>query len=74
MAALAKIAAIRAAIGSNPLAIASGITPANVTEYLDSTNCFLVATGISSSFTELDDKRVQDLVSTVRGWSVPAHE
>lgn len=54
-----KIEAMRSAIGTHPLAIASGITPENVKEYAPYADCFLVATGISSSHTELDPARVR---------------
>lgn len=51
-----------------PLAIASGITPDNVGDYLGLVDYFLVATGISDSFTELDEALVKELVSKVRGF------
>ena len=57
-----KIETMRKAIGDFPLAVASGITPENVKNYTDLVDCFLVATGISKSFTELDQKKVQNLV------------
>lgn len=61
-----KIKAMKSALGNYPLAIASGITPENVTDYLPFTDCFLVATGISKSFTELDPVLVKRLVKNVR--------
>ncbi len=64
----AKIVAMKEAVGDFPLAIASGITPENVDEYLDVADCFLVATGISRSFTELDPKRVRQLIDRVRDY------
>ncbi|MEI8339468.1 MAG: adenine phosphoribosyltransferase [bacterium] len=48
-----KIIAMKNAIGSHPLANASGINLANVEPYLPYVDCFLIATGISRSFTEL---------------------
>jgi predicted TIM-barrel enzyme len=63
-----KIARMKEAIGTHPLAIASGITPENVEQYLPIANCFLVATGISSDFTTLDPSRVRDLVGRVRDY------
>jgi predicted TIM-barrel enzyme len=63
-----KIAAMRCGLGAAPLAIASGITPENVSDYLDLATCFLVATGISRSFSDLDPERVKALVEQVRGW------
>lgn len=63
-----KIAAMKRGLGEAPLAIASGITPENVSDCLDLATCFLVATGISRSFSELDPERVKALVDKVRGW------
>ena len=60
-----KIRTMKEAIGDFPLAIASGITPENVGDYLDVADCFLVATGISSSFTQLDPARARALVERV---------
>lgn len=65
-AAVSKIATLRESLGDHPLAIASGITPENVSEYLEIADCFLVATGISASFTELNPGRVKALVASVR--------
>jgi uncharacterized protein len=56
-----KIRLMRDAIGDHPLAIASGITPDNVSLFLPYINCVLVATGISKSDTELDAKLVSRL-------------
>ena len=61
-----KIKVMKQALGDHPLAIASGITPENVGDYLDSADCFLVATGISESFEELDAERVNALVQRIR--------
>jgi len=60
-----KIVAMKEAAGGFPLAIASGITPENVGDYLDVADCFLVATGISRSFTELDPIRLRTLIEQV---------
>ncbi len=64
-----KIRLMKQAIGNQPLALASGVTPENVTEYLPWADCFLVATGISYTFEELDPARTRDLVRIVRAWS-----
>lgn len=61
-----KIHAMKAALGDFPLAIASGITPDNIMDYLPCADCFLVATGISQSFEELDPFRVKALVNIIR--------
>ena len=60
-----KFEAMKRAIGDTPLAIASGITPENVHEYLGVADCFLVATGISKSFTELEPMKLQALINAV---------
>lgn len=67
-AAAEKIRTMRAALDDHPLAIASGITPKNVYEYLPYADCFLVATGIASSFEELDATKATDLVQAVRAF------
>jgi len=61
-----KIARMKRSLGETPLAIASGITPENVAEYLPHADCFLVATGIGRTFTELDPEKVRALVTRVR--------
>ncbi len=62
---VSKIQSMKAAIGNHPLAIASGITPENVMDYMPYADCFLVATGVSISDTELDPKRVRELVTAI---------
>ena len=62
-----RIAALVSHLDGHPLAIASGITPDNVHTYLPYIDAFLVATGISSSFTELDPAKTRALVEAVRG-------
>lgn len=67
---LKKIKTMREAIDENthdsPLAVASGITPENVKNYVDFVDCFLVSTGVSHSFTELDENRVKELVNEIK--------
>lgn len=65
-----KIRRMKLALGNTPLAIASGITPENVNTYLPFADCFLVATGISHNFTELDPARVRALVQQVTSFNV----
>ena len=62
-----KIRHMKEAISTHPLAIASGITPENVREYMPYADCFLVATGISDSHTELNPARVRKLANMLRG-------
>jgi len=47
------------------LAIASGITTENVESYLPWVSDFLVASGISSSFTELDPDLTRELAEKI---------
>jgi len=63
---LVKIRVMKEALGALPLAIASGTTPENVGGYLEIADCFLVATGISKSWLEFDERRVRDFVSRIR--------
>jgi len=51
------------------IAVASGITPINVHNYLENVDAFLVATGISKSFDDLEPSLVADLVLRVRNFS-----
>ena len=59
---------MKAALGDFPLAIASGITPDNVADYLPFSDCYLVATGIGRSFEEFDPQLVKRLVQNVRAF------
>jgi hypothetical protein len=61
-----KIRTMKLGLGDSPLAIASGITPENICKYLLHADAFLVATGISSSFTEIDPERLTALMQRVR--------
>lgn len=63
-----KIRAMRAALGDFPLAIASGITPDNVSQYLPYADCFLVASGISDDFENLNLGLTRALIKNVREW------
>ncbi|MFT5194975.1 MAG: phosphoribosylanthranilate isomerase [Cellvibrionaceae bacterium] len=64
-ASIQKIKAMRKALGDKPLGLASGITPENIEQYLPWVDIFLVATGISHSFYELDAKKVRQLARIV---------
>jgi len=63
---LDKIRQMRGGAGDALLGIASGITPENVKSYMPYANCFLVASGIGSSWSELDPTRVRMLVQAVK--------
>jgi predicted TIM-barrel enzyme len=62
---LTKIHKMKRAIGNHPLATASGTTPENVVEYMPYIDCFLVATGISDSHTELNPVKVRRLAKAL---------
>jgi predicted TIM-barrel enzyme len=64
----AKVRVMKQALGEHPLALASGVTPENVNDYLGHADCFLAATGISYTFEELDPARLRDLVRVVRAY------
>ena len=61
-----KIRRMKKAVGEKPLAIASGITSENVQQYFGLSDCFLVATGISRDFKNLDSKKLELLVEKIR--------
>lgn len=57
---------IRDGIGhGSPLAIASGITPQNVSQFAPHVTDILVSTGISSTFHELSDILIEDLIRKI---------
>ncbi|MDP6945113.1 MAG: BtpA/SgcQ family protein [Myxococcota bacterium] len=64
-----KVRRIKTGAAAAPVGVASGITPDNVTEYLPHAQFFLVATGISWSFHELNPGKVRALIAAVRGFS-----
>ncbi len=63
---ISKIKSMKEAIGINPLAIASGLTPFNVMEYNNSIEFGLVSTGISKSFHELDEDLTKQIVQLTK--------
>ena len=66
---LSKVRAIREAIGNHPMALASGVTPENVHQYLPYVDAYLVATGIGSDFGVLDPERTRALAEAIHGWA-----
>lgn len=63
---IAKIKTMRASLGKTPLAIASGISPENISLYLGVADCFLVATSLLIPNTnEFDPYRLESLVKAV---------
>jgi hypothetical protein len=67
-AAVDKIKRMSDTLGEWPLAIASGITPDNIEDYLDKATCFLVASGINKTWADLDPELVKQLVDKIRGY------
>lgn len=65
-----KISTMRNAIGDFPMAIASGTTIENVGTFLPFCDCFLVATGISFSHTELDPEKTKSLSTCTHNWEL----
>jgi hypothetical protein len=63
-----KVRRMKEAIGEHPMALASGVTLENVTDYLPWVDGVIVSTGISETLTDLDPCRVRDLVRIVRAW------
>lgn len=63
---LEKVRQARSGVGTaGRLGLASGVTPDNVRAYLGAVDVFLVATGVSVSFHELDRHKLADLVDQV---------
>lgn len=54
---VSKIQAMRRAINGHPLAIASGMSVENVERFMPYCDCFLVASSIGHSFSELDPQK-----------------
>ena len=63
---LAKLARLTAGASGTPLAVASGVTPANAAGLRGLVHAVLVATGISRDFHHLDPERTRQLVATLR--------
>ena len=60
-----KVRVMKQAVGKRPLALASGVTVANVERFLPFVDIFLVATGISRSFYELDPRKTTQLANNI---------
>jgi len=65
---ISKIMAMKKSIGSHRLGIASGITPLNIIDYLPYVDDFLVATGISLDFHNLDFDKTQQVADSIHGY------
>ncbi len=65
---ISRIRLMKEALGEFPLAIASGISPKNVGAYLPYSDCYLVATGISTDFSHLNPILLRALMEEVRSY------
>lgn len=61
-----KLELMRSGAPDARLALASGVTPENIHAYIPTVDAVLVASGISSSFYDLDAGRVRELVAAAR--------
>jgi uncharacterized protein len=68
---LDKVKSMREALPDHRLALASGVTPENVTSYLPYVDDFLVATGISRTFHTFDPSRVRLLANLIQNYENP---
>lgn len=59
---------LRAGAWDHPIAVASGVSPQNVKEFLPYVDAVMVSTGISYSFDHLDPILTRILVEEVRSW------
>ena len=71
---LQKILDFREGAGDSPLAIASGISPENVSDYMEHADAFLVATGVNvpGDFYNLDPRRLRRLLEQTRRFAARA--
>lgn len=66
---ISKIQRMKDELKDFPLAIASGITINNIDNYLDKADCFIVANGISLTWTELNAERIKLIVEKVKNYN-----
>lgn len=66
---LGKIETFRAALPDTPIALASGITPQNASDYA-AVDCFMVATGINidDDFYNIDPSKLDQLMARTKEW------
>lgn len=65
---VAKVRAMKRALGTKPLALASGITPENYPHFAPFAERVLVATGVSHDFHTLDGAKVAALAAAVQAY------
>jgi hypothetical protein len=59
----ARVRSMKTALGSSPLALASGVSVGNVVRFSGFVDCFMVASSICRSFHELDPAKVHDMAT-----------
>lgn len=64
-----KIKTIKGYIGDCPLAVASGITADNIKQFLPYVDFFLVATGISKTFSDIDLDKLKVLIGITENYT-----
>ena len=62
-----KVRALRAGLGDHAMALASGITPENVGDYLPYVQAFLVGTGIEERLGVFDPHKIEALLRAMQG-------
>jgi uncharacterized protein len=60
-----KLRRLKTTLGTQPLAIASGVTPENVREHLPYVDHFLVASGIRKDFYRMNPERARELADII---------
>ena len=63
---VSKIRAMHGSMGDHALALASGVTPSNVHEYMPFVDAFLVGTGIESKLGVIDEVKINDLMDQIK--------
>lgn len=62
---IGKVRRMKATLGDEPLAVASGITPDNVQQYLPYVDAYLVATGIEREFGVFDPDKLRRVADAI---------
>lgn len=62
-----KVKALRAGLGDHAMALASGVTPENVGDYLPYVQAFLVGTGIEERLGVFDPTKIEALLKAMQG-------
>jgi predicted TIM-barrel enzyme len=55
--------------GQHPVGLASGVTAANVHEYIENTDISIVASGISEDYLNLNPEKVHELAQAIEKYN-----